>query len=90
MPETPNYKETTLSGSQYTRAVKVIIHNPRGEAPSLMMYEEDVAIINGAEIKTPAGALACDFDPTNQLHLDIYAKLNELYTILREARDQAA
>ena len=87
MPTTPNYKETTLEGSQYTRCNQVLINNPLGEAPTIQFMEQDIMTLSGRTIQQYSGMLSCTFDPENTEHLLLYSKLNDLYTILREARD---
>lgn len=87
MSDTPNYKASTVTGDQYTRAVMVRINNPLGEIPSIEFTEEEILNLPGRTLRQYAAVLECQMDPENQLHLDIYAKLNELYTVLRDARD---
>ena len=87
MADTPNYKASTLTGDQYTRAMMVRINNPLNETPTIEFAEEEIVNLSGKQLKMYAGSLNCKMDPENLLHLEIYAKLNELYTLLREARD---
>lgn len=89
MSDTPNYKASTITGDQYTRAAAVRINNPVSEAPTIEFTEEEIVNLPNRTLHQYAGTLTCTMDPENQLHLDIYDKLNELYTVLREARDAA-
>jgi hypothetical protein len=84
-----NYKETTIEGTSYKRVFQVTINNPLDNTPSLTMQEQDVYILaDGKKIYQPCGVLYTKLDQNNQLHTDIYNKLNELYVLLREARDE--
>jgi hypothetical protein len=58
--------------------------------PSLVMQEQDVYTLeNGKNIFQPCGTLYTTLDVENELHLTIQAKLEELYVLLRKARDDA-
>lgn len=82
-----DYKETAITGKSWRRASRVIIDNPLGGTPSVM-FVEDEAINTGTDtITRPVANLSSVFDPANSLHVAIYNKLNELYTLLREERD---
>lgn len=83
----PDYKETQITGKSWQRAVRVVIENPLGGTPSILFVEEEVINTGSGTITRPVANLSAAFDEANQLHIDIYNKLNELYTILREARD---
>lgn len=84
-----DYKESNVSGTSWWRAKTVIISNPYQGVPSLGIEEEECININGDIIKRPVGGLSVSMDAQNPLHVTIYDKLNELYEILRTARDQA-
>ncbi len=86
---TPNYKESQVAGTQWQRAVRVVVENPLNGTPSLMFVEEQATQLGDRIITEPCANLGVSFDPNSQLHADIYTKLNELYTLLREARDAA-
>lgn len=85
----PDYKETDVTGKSWWRAKSVIIGNPYLGTPSIGYEEEECVLIGTDVIKRPVGGLAASYDPRNPLHVEIYAKLNELYELLRTARDQA-
>lgn len=82
-----DYKEATVSGTTWTRALRVQVDNPYGGNPSIMFTEEEVTKIGEKNITQLSANLSCSFDSAVQLHVDIYTKLNELYVLLREARD---
>jgi len=82
-----NYKEKYVSGNKWQRAVRVVIENPYQALPSILFVEEEVVEAEDKLFKQPCANLSTSFDADNQLHVDIYTKLNELYTLLREARD---
>jgi hypothetical protein len=83
-----NYKQSDIAGTTFKRVYQITINNPMDNTPSLVMQEQDVYTLeNGKNIFQPCGTLYTALDTTNELHLAIYAKLNELYVLLREARD---
>jgi len=45
--------------------------------------------VDGVTLTEVVDSLRCNFDSNSALHTDIYLKLNELYVLLREARDAA-
>lgn len=83
----PNYKENNISGKKWQRAVRVVIENPYQALPSILFVEEEVVEAEDKLFKQPCANLSTSFDMNNPLHVEIYTKLNELYTLLREARD---
>lgn len=85
-----DYKESTVSGTSWTRVCRAVIENPHGGAPTLMFVEEEVTVIGDKTINQPCANLFVQMDAGNALHTEIYNKLNELYVVLREARDLAA
>lgn len=82
-----DYKETTVTGSKWQRAVRVVIDNPYNCLPSILFVEEE--LINTGDMIIPrlCSNLSAVFDPKNEIHIEIYTKLNELYILLREERD---
>lgn len=83
-----NYKETNVIGTKWTRACDVIINNPYNSTPVITFYEEEIINIdNTTPVINKKSQLSSKFDSTNTLHTQIYDKLNELYTLLREERD---
>jgi hypothetical protein len=89
MADTPNYKESTVTGSSWVRAYNVSINNPYGGLPSIEFKEQKVVQLDGEQIYKDCGTLRVDFNPANTDHLLLYDRLNELYIELREARDLA-
>ncbi len=85
--DTPNYKETAVVGQKWTRARRVLIENPSDSPATILLVEEDVINIGDRKISELSGNLSTTFDPADPLHLAIYEKINELYVLLREARD---
>lgn len=87
---TPNYKESTVSGEQWTRASQVHIQNTFGQTPQIVFTETQVTNIGDRILQEQVGSLVCSFDATKPSHLELYERLNAIYVELREARDAAA
>jgi len=85
--DTPNYKESTISGTQYQRAVRIQIDNPLGGAPSIMFCEEEVLVMGDKSIKNLCANLNVAFDLENPLHIQAYTVLNAIYEEERGKRD---
>lgn len=99
----PNYKETTVSGSSYTRAHRVIINNQYQSVPTISFQEEEVLNVNGQVIQQQKESLSENFtnpdtvfplvDPTTGAPLgdatygQIYVLLHSLYLHLAARRD---
>ena len=84
-----DYKETTVEGKEYRRCYKVEIFNPHEQQSHLRMFEQDVVTLdNGKKIYQNNTSLYHAFDTNSELDIAIYTKLNELYVLLREARDK--
>lgn len=84
-----DYKETTVNGKEYRRCHKVEIYNPKGQQSHLRMFEQDVVTLsNGKELFQNNSSVYHAFDVNSELDIAIYTKLNELYVLLREARDK--
>jgi hypothetical protein len=85
-----NYKQSDIAGTTFKRVWQITINNPMDNTPSLVMQEQDVYTLeNGKNIFQPCGTLYTTLDVENELHLTIQAKLEELYVLLRKARDDA-
>lgn len=67
----PNYKESTITGTSYTRANTVTIHNPLNAIPSIHITEESVVQVGDKSILLPvaSGHLYGPFNPSNQIAL---------------------
>ncbi len=101
----PNYKETTIAGTKWQRAVRVIVENPYHETPSIMFVEEEAVNLGGDIITRAVANLSCPFnltstfpglDPETNLpvgrditHGEVYALLYSLYMHLAAQRDAA-
>lgn len=85
-----DYKESSVNGTSWQRAVRVVVENPYGGVPSINIVEEKAINLDGTITTQLCANLTTSFDSDNPLHVAIYTKLNELYTILREARDSQA
>lgn len=102
----PNYMESSVVGTQWRRACRVLIENPLNDLPSIMFVEEnalsladDVHTSICANLNAPFDS-AVSFpvlDPATDLpvgrdatHGEIYALLYSLYMSLAKARDAAA
>ncbi len=83
----PDYNQSDVTGTKWTRAVKVNIINSLDQTPVLFMEEEEVVNFGDDKVFKPSGVLRCDFDAANPLHVELYDRLNALYVILREERD---
>lgn len=89
MSNTPNYKESNVTGTQWQRATRIVIENPFGGIPTVNFIEEKATQLGESVITQLCANLIVAFDPGNPAHLDLYDKLNSLYTVAREARDAA-
>lgn len=83
----PDYKETTVAGTSWQRARRVVIENQYAQVPTITFIEEKAINVEGQVITEVVDSIMCSFDSNSTLHTDIYMKLNELYVLLREARD---
>lgn len=59
----PDYKESVVSGVQWHRFRRIVIDNPRLQAPSVTCLEEQVVSVDGVEQRQDVGVLAFRFDP---------------------------
>lgn len=59
----PDYKESAVSGVLWHRFRRIVIDNPRLQAPSVTCLEEQVVSVDGVEQRRDVGALAFRFDP---------------------------
>ena len=100
-----NYNESNISGTQWTRASQVRIHNPLGGTPSIQFKEENVINADGKNIITRGGTLTDKLvDPSLVFNLlnpadgtvvgtatygEVYAILNSLYRHLASIRDES-
>lgn len=101
----PNYNESNVSGTKYTRSPQVRISNPLGGVPSIQFKEEDVVVTDDGNVVQPKGALhesltdpSVTFDVLNPLddsvlttatYQDVYNMIYSLYRHLAGLRDAA-
>lgn len=86
--DTPNYKESEITGTQWTRCNRVVIENPLNAAPYVTFIEEvAMQLGDGKVITQPAGGVMAIFDAENPKHLQAYELLNEIYMAAALARD---
>lgn len=102
----PNYRETSVTGSQHQRARRVVIDNPLNGTPQVNFVEETVVDVGAEKINRDAGNLYVAFDPTKQVaiidpstgaatgqtvtHAEVYAILHSVYLQAAGERDAAA
>ena len=82
-----DYKESSVNGTSWQRAVRVVVENPYGGVSSINFVEEKAINLDGTITTQLCSNLITQFSGENPLHVEIYTKLNELYVLLREARD---
>ena len=59
-----DYKQSTVSGTQWHRFGRVEINNPRNGTPSISCSEQAVLSVGGGEVVREVGTLRFDFDPS--------------------------
>lgn len=82
-----DYKETSVAGTSWVRAVGVAIDNPLGETPTLRFIEEQATNVGDRTIFQPFSTLIVNFDANDPAHVELYTKLNDLYVVTRDKRD---
>ena len=88
MADTPNYNESTVAGTSWTRCMNVSIDNQYGHTPSMVLFEEKIYVLEGGKIiREPVGNLSVAFDTNIPAHQQIYDVINSEYVRLRELRD---
>ena len=99
------YKQTNITGEEYTRCDSITVANPLDRVPSITFQEERVLVLPDRSINTRAGHVFVPFDPeatvalrnpeTDELtggtitHGEIYAILYSAYIQSALARDDA-
>lgn len=102
----PNYKESSVAGSVWQRAYKVIIDNVYNSVPTVTFNEEEIISTGTTNISKHISSLVEHFnDPTKSFPLinpldgteigtatyqDVYVLLSSLYINLANQRDQAS
>jgi hypothetical protein len=98
-----NYRESSVSGSKWQRATRVVVDNQLGNTPSIYFEEEEVVNFDGTAFKKPVGIVNCVFEASKEIPLinpatgealgtsitqmEIYVALHSLYMQLVAARD---
>ena len=90
MDNNTNYNETNIIGKSWKRIFQIIINNPEDNVASITLREQEVFNLNeDRKIYQDCGTLYEKFDSESELDNEIYNKLNELYILLREQRDNS-
>lgn len=100
-----DYKESSVNGTSWQRAVRVVVENPYGGVSSINFVEEKAINLGDRVITQPIANLSCPFDPQATFpgldpstglpvgrditHAEVYALLYSLYMNLATARDGA-
>jgi hypothetical protein len=101
----PDYKESSLSGTEWQRCNVVVVTNPLGGKPKIAFEEERVFSVGGRVIKegiggclkafAPDGAFPLLYPATNlptgmsMTHTELYVALYSLYMQTAMERDAA-
>lgn len=64
-----DYKETAVSGKQWTRCDSVLITNPHNATPEVQLTEQTVAIVGDNKFVQTAAGIRFAFDPTLVINL---------------------
>jgi len=64
-----NYKESTLSGSQWQRCVRVTIDNNYKQVPQVTFHEERITLAGDKTFQENVGAVYATFDPNAEIAL---------------------
>lgn len=79
----PNYKESAISGTKWTRSCRVSLDNPYQGIPSITFEEEQIVQADGAVIKQPVFLTASNAVRQN------FTDPNVTFPLLDPATDQA-
>ena len=60
---TANYKETTATGTTWTRCTRVVVNNDINETPYVLFFEQQVFNLEGQQTLKDSGVLRQDFEP---------------------------
>lgn len=85
--DSPNYKESNIIGTKWQRVCRVVIENPLNASPSVLFVEEEVFNTGDKIITNLVDNILVEFNPEDLNHVDIYTKLNDVYTTKRVERD---
>lgn len=65
----PDYKETTVNGTQWTRCCGVHISNRYGQTPQITLQEERLTTVGGEIFQQGAGGINLEFNPSEVIQL---------------------
>ena len=98
-----DYKESIITGTQWTRSNIVVVNNDYGKTPKITFGEETRIAIGDGSIQASTGTVMCNFDPETTFHMlnpttneptgdsvshaALYAQLYSLYMHLANLRD---
>lgn len=98
-----NYKESVVAGTQWRRAVRVIVDNPLDSTPHVTFTEETVVQLGDSTLTKPEGTLQRVFSAASEFplvnpetgdvlgvmnHQELYVALASLYLFEATQRDQ--
>jgi len=100
-----NYKESSVSGTQYTRCKRIILEAPKGGTPSASFIEEDVIPTSNGEVRVQSGVLSEAMTNPNEVfdlknpvddsvigqatYAQVYAMIYSLHRYVAGKRDAA-
>ena len=64
-----DYKQTTIAGQKWHRFSRIVIDNPRAQAPSVVCVEQEVIALESGEVIRDVGNLNFAFDPDTQFEI---------------------
>jgi hypothetical protein len=96
-----DYNETTVSGTCYQRAYRIVLDNILGTIPSANFVEEKVMNISSEQIKIPCSNITVDMSvpnksfqlrniSTGELIPDVFYTYEQVYQIIYSAYWDAA
>lgn len=62
-----NYKQSTVTGDSWVRAVRVVVENPSEGTPAISSIEERILNLPGQKITQSAGNVSEPFTPENAM-----------------------
>lgn len=65
----PDYKESSVSGTQWQRCNAVVVSNPYGEVPTITLREEQITTVGGQQFRQDRGGIEFPFDPAYVVNL---------------------
>lgn len=65
----PDYRESSVSGTQWQRCHAVHIQNPHGAVPRVTLREEQITLLSGEKFVKDMGQIDFPFDPNASITL---------------------